>query len=91
MSSSQGVIEIAKLVREKKVTASEMLEQCVDRIRTGDSDTQAFMRIDQETVKGYVGGGADPVEVMRKLRNKKDHFAGSSRPWIPGGGPLPGL
>ena len=31
------------------------------------------------------------VEVMRKLRNKKDNFAGSSRPWIPGGGPLPGL
>ena len=25
------------------------------------------------------------------LRNKKDKFAGSSRPWIPGGGPLPGL
>lgn len=49
MSSSQGVIEIAKLVREKKVTASEMLEQCVDRIRTGDSDTQAFMRIDQDS------------------------------------------
>ena len=49
MSSSQGVIEIAKLVREKKVTASEMLEQCVDRIRTGDSGTQAFMRIDQDS------------------------------------------
>lgn len=49
MSSNQGVIEIAKLVREKKVTASEMLEQCVDRIRTGDSGTQAFMRIDHDS------------------------------------------
>jgi len=29
--------------------------------------------------------------VMRVLRNKKDKFAGSSRPWIPGGGSLPGL
>ena len=30
-------------------------------------------------------------QVMRVLRNKKDKFAGSSRPWIPGGGSLPGL
>ena len=35
--------------------------------------------------------GTDLVAVMRKLRNAKDKFAGSSRPWIPGGGPLPGL
>ncbi len=41
-------------------------------------------------VQKAVGGGSD-VEVMRKLRNAKDSFAGSSRPWIPGGGPLPGL
>ena len=34
---------------------------------------------------------SDDVKAMRILRNKKDHFAGSSRPWIPGGGPLPGL
>ena len=36
-------------------------------------------------------GASDDVACMRKLRNQKDSFAGSSRPWIPGGGPLPGL
>mmetsp|Transcript_14631 Transcript_14631/g.24373 ORF Transcript_14631/g.24373 Transcript_14631/m.24373 type:complete len:273 (-) Transcript_14631:409-1227(-) len=50
-----------------------------------------FLRTAQPTVKAHVGGGADEVAVMRKLRNAKDKFAGSSRPWIPGGGPLPGL
>jgi len=49
-----------------------------------------FMRYSQPAVKQHVGGGSD-VEVMRKLRNAKDSFAGTSRPWIPGGGPLPGL
>ena len=49
-----------------------------------------FMRVDQPGVQSHVGGGGD-VEVMRKLRNAKDSFAGTSRPWIPGGGPLPGL
>jgi len=49
-----------------------------------------FMRVGQPTVQAHVGGG-NAVEVMRKLRNAKDSFAGSSRPWIPGGGPLPGL
>lgn len=49
-----------------------------------------FMRVGQPSVQSHVGGGSD-VEVMRKLRNAKDRFAGSSRPWIPGGGPLPGL
>ena len=50
-----------------------------------------FMRIAQASVREYIGGGTDDADVMRKLRNKKDQFAGSSRPWIPGGGPLPGL
>jgi hydroxyacylglutathione hydrolase len=50
-----------------------------------------FMRIREETVRQHVGGGTDDADVMRKLRNFKDTFAGSSRPWIPGGGPLPGL
>ena len=49
-----------------------------------------FMRVDSEVVRSYAGG-SDEVDVMRKLRNKKDTFVGSSRPWIPGGGPLPGL
>ena len=50
-----------------------------------------FMRVREPTVREHVGGGADDVDVMRKLRNAKDNFAGSSRPWIPGGGPFPGL
>jgi len=49
-----------------------------------------FMRVGEPTVQQHVGGGSN-VDVMRKLRNAKDGFAGSSRPWIPGGGPLPGL
>jgi len=50
-----------------------------------------FLRCSEPGVRAHVGGGADDVEVMRKLRSAKDKFAGSSRPWIPGGGPLPGL
>ena len=49
-----------------------------------------FMRVGQPSVQAHVGGDSE-VDVMRKLRNAKDSFAGSSRPWIPGGGPLPGL
>ena len=52
-----------------------------------------FMRVREKAVRDYVNAppAADDVLVMRKLRNAKDGFAGSSRPWIPGGGPLPGL
>ena len=50
-----------------------------------------FMRTAQPAVVQYCGAPGDDVSVMRVLRNKKDKFAGSSRPWIPGGGPLPGL
>ena len=50
-----------------------------------------FMRVAEPSVRAFVGGGTDDADVMRKLRNAKDNFAGSSRPWIPGGGPLPGL
>mmetsp|Transcript_56875 Transcript_56875/g.113010 ORF Transcript_56875/g.113010 Transcript_56875/m.113010 type:complete len:283 (-) Transcript_56875:466-1314(-) len=51
-----------------------------------------FLRCSQPAVRAYVGGAADAeVEIMRKLRTAKDKFAGTSRPWIPGGGPLPGL
>ena len=50
-----------------------------------------FMRTAQPAVVRYCGSPGDAVSVMRVLRNKKDKFAGSSRPWIPGGGPLPGL
>lgn len=49
-----------------------------------------FMRVSSEVVRKYTGGN-DDENVMRILRNKKDNFVGSSRPWIPGGGPLPGL
>ena len=49
-----------------------------------------FMRTAVPTVREKVSAAND-VECMRKLRNAKDVFAGSSRPWIPGGGPLPGL
>ena len=40
---------------------------------------------------GASGDAAAVINVIRKLRNAKDSFAGSSRPWVPGGGPLPGL
>jgi len=55
-----------------------------------------FMRVDQKAVRAHVGFDgerteAEDVKVMQTLRNAKDKFAGSSRPWIPGGGPLPGL
>lgn len=52
-----------------------------------------FMRVREPSVRAHVGAQPtdDDVLVMRKLRNAKDNFAGSSRPWIPGGGPLPGL
>ena len=52
-----------------------------------------FMRTSQSSVRAYCGAddAADAVAVMRTLRNKKGIFFGSSRPWIPGGGPLPGL
>ena len=51
-----------------------------------------FMRTAQPTVQAHVGlGSGDELAVMTKLRNAKDKFAGSSRPWFPGGGPLPGL
>ena len=49
-----------------------------------------FMRVGSDAVRAFTGA-SDDVKAMRILRNKKDHFAGSSRPWIPGGGPLPGL
>jgi len=49
-----------------------------------------FMRSSQPVVCAFTGAQGD-VAVLRVLRNKKDSFAGSSRPWIPGGGPLPGL
>jgi len=49
-----------------------------------------FMRVGVAAIKKFTGAD-DDVTVMRILRNKKDTFAGSSRPWIPGGGPLPGL
>lgn len=49
-----------------------------------------FMRIESDAVRKYTKT-TDNVSAMRVLRNRKDSFAGSSRPWIPGGGPLPGL
>lgn len=42
-------------------------------------------------VRAFCDDALDDVTCMRRLRNKKDNFAGSSRPWVPGGGPLPGL
>ena len=56
----------------------------------GEQSFNPFMRVDQPAVRKRVSA-ADDVTCMRKLRNAKDKFAGSSRPWIPGGGPLPGL
>ena len=53
--------------------------------------TNPFMRVAHESVRGYCDGSTTDVDTMRILRNKKDKFVGSSRPWIPGGGPLPGL
>ena len=50
-----------------------------------------FLRTAQPAVRAYCGEPGDAVSVMRVLRNKKDKFAGSSRPWFPGGGSLPGL
>lgn len=50
-----------------------------------------FMRVADHTVRAFCDGASDDVTCMRRLRNKKDTYAGSSRPWIPGGGPLPGL
>ena len=50
-----------------------------------------FMRVAVPEVRAYCGAADDDVTCMRRLRNKKDNFAGSSRPWVPGGGPLPGL
>lgn len=50
-----------------------------------------FLRVvSSPAVRAYAGGD-DDVAVMRRLRNKKDSFVGTTRPWIPGGGPLPGL
>ena len=49
------------------------------------------MRVAVPEVRAYCGAADDDVTCMRRLRNKKDNFAGSSRPWVPGGGPLPGL
>ena len=49
------------------------------------------MRVSHASVRAYCGDPATDVDTMRILRNKKDKFVGSSRPWIPGGGPLPGL
>lgn len=47
----------------------------------GDEGTfNPFMRCHEKTVQQYVNA-TDEVEVMRKLRNAKDNFAGSSRPW----------
>lgn len=57
----------------------------------GDEKTfNPFMRCAEPAVRAKVGASTD-VECMRKLRNAKDNFAGTTRPWIPGGGPLPGL
>jgi len=52
-----------------------------------------FLRCAHPTVQAYVGCREDgsEVDVMRKLRSAKDKLAGTTRPWIPGGGPLPGL
>jgi hydroxyacylglutathione hydrolase len=56
-----------------------------------------FLRCREPTVARFCGLGAASgdaaavINVIRKLRNAKDCFAGSSRPWVPGGGPLPGL
>ncbi|MBG83782.1 MAG: Asp-tRNA(Asn)/Glu-tRNA(Gln) amidotransferase GatCAB subunit A [Phycisphaerae bacterium] len=51
MSSHPGVVETARLVREGKATACEMLSQCIDRIKSGDSETRAFMRVDEESAR----------------------------------------
>ena len=67
MTNHQGVVETARLVRDKKTTASQMLDDCIDRIRSGDSETRAFMRIDEDsarlqakTVDDAIAAGQDP-------------------------------
>tara|TARA_B100001059_G_C17838111_1_gene589701 strand:+ start:3693 stop:5162 length:1470 start_codon:yes stop_codon:yes gene_type:complete len=67
MTNHQGVVETARLVRDKKATASQTLDDCIERIRSGDSKTRAFMRIDEDsarlqakTVDDAIAAGQDP-------------------------------
>lgn len=64
----------------------------------GELEFNPFMRVQQPSVRQFTGlsgpraaAEEEDILVMRKIRNAKDKFAGYSRPWIPGGGPLPGL
>lgn len=56
----------------------------------GELSFNPFMRTAEAAVCAKMGA-TSAVDCMRRLRNAKDSFAGSSRPWIPGGGPFPGL
>ena len=47
----------------------------------GELTFNPFMRVAQPTVRAKMKA-TDDVECMRKLRNSKDSFAGSSRPWV---------
>jgi hydroxyacylglutathione hydrolase len=93
-------LQFALSVEPNNEAAQRKILWAQDRRATGDITVPStigeersynpFLRCSEPPVRDHVGGGSE-VEVMRKLRNAKDSFAGTSRPWIPGGGPLPGL
>lgn len=75
MTSRQGVIETARLVSDGKSSATEMLDECIRRIASGDSDTNAFMRIDEDSAR-------------RQARAVDDSIAAGNRPGPLAGVPI---
>ena len=93
-------LQFALAVEPKNKAAQDKIMWAQDRRAKGEFTVPStigeelafnpFMRVGEPTVRAFTKT-ADDTSCMRVLRNKKDSFAGSSRPWIPGGGPLPGL
>ena len=74
MTNHQGVVETARLVRDKKATASQTLDDCIERIRSGDSKTRAFMRIDEDSARLQAKTVDDAIAatliLKKRTRNK---------------------
>lgn len=65
MTNIGSVVEIARSVQARKASASEILSQCLDRIRSNDGDTRAFMRVDEEPARAQARAVDDAIESGR--------------------------
>ena len=92
MGRTRPIVEL--LQRAKKLKKEQQKAEVASfeaRFPTGDKLGEGSYGAVYEARNWDTGDAAAVINVIRKLRNAKDSFAGSSRPWVPGGGPLPGL